>query len=81
MCVLCCSGNRDEAVFDRPAEFHGSRPKNRHVGFGGGGPHLCIDAGLARTQLRAEPGSVKWKILPVSVISVAGDDSEGAMGA
>jgi cytochrome P450 len=53
VCVFYCSGNRDEAVFDRPQEFDVSRPKNPHVGFGGGGPHFCIGAGLARTQLRA----------------------------
>jgi cytochrome P450 len=53
VCIFYCSGNRDEAVFDRPAEFDLSRSKNPHVGFGGGGPHFCIGAGLARTQLRA----------------------------
>jgi cytochrome P450 len=53
VCIFYCSGNRDEEVFDRPAEFDLSRSKNPHVGFGGGGPHFCIGAGLARTQLRA----------------------------
>jgi cytochrome P450 len=53
VCVFYCSGNRDEAVFDRPNDFDVSRQKNPHVGFGGGGPHFCIGAGLARTQLRA----------------------------
>lgn len=53
VCVFYCSGNRDEAIFDRPHEFDVSRPKNPHVAFGGGGPHFCIGAGLARSQMRA----------------------------
>ncbi|WP_460604398.1 cytochrome P450 [Jatrophihabitans fulvus] len=47
------SGNRDEAVFERPLEFDLSRTPNKHVGFGGGGPHFCMGANLAKTQLRA----------------------------
>jgi cytochrome P450 len=47
------SANRDEAVFDRPNELEVTRAPNRHVGFGGGGPHFCMGASLARTQLRA----------------------------
>ncbi len=47
------SGNRDETVFERPWEFDISRRPNRHLGFGGGGPHYCMGASLARTQLKA----------------------------
>jgi cytochrome P450 len=47
------SANRDEAVFDDPGRFDPSRTPNPHVGFGGGGPHFCLGAFLARTQLRA----------------------------
>ncbi len=47
------SGNRDETVFERPWEFDVRRNPNRHLGFGGGGPHYCMGASLARTQLRA----------------------------
>jgi cytochrome P450 len=53
VCIFYCSGNRDETVFDRPNAFDISREKNQHVGFGGGGPHFCVGAGLARSQLRA----------------------------
>lgn len=52
------SGNRDESVFDRPNEFDLSRSPNRHVGFGGGGPHFCMGAMLARTQLDAVVGEL-----------------------
>ncbi len=47
------SGNRDELVFDRPWSFDIARSPNRHLGFGGGGPHYCMGASLARAQLRA----------------------------
>jgi cytochrome P450 len=47
------SGNRDERAFDRPWSFDITRSPNRHLGFGGGGPHYCLGASLARAQLRA----------------------------
>ncbi len=47
------SANRDEEAFDDPGRFDVTRDPNRHVGFGGGGPHYCLGASLARTQLRS----------------------------
>jgi cytochrome P450 len=47
------SGNRDESAFEEPWRFDVTRSPNRHLGFGGGGPHYCMGASLARTQLRA----------------------------
>ena len=47
------SGNRDEQVFADPWRFDVRRDPNRHLGFGGGGPHYCLGASLARTQLRS----------------------------
>ena len=47
------SANRDETAFDDPYRFDVTRDPNHHVGFGGGGPHYCLGASLARTQLRA----------------------------
>jgi cytochrome P450 len=47
------SGNRDEQAFSDPWRFDITRDPNRHVGFGGGGPHFCMGASLARTQLRS----------------------------
>ncbi len=47
------SGNRDERVFEDPWRFDVTRDPNRHLGFGGGGPHYCLGASLARTQLRS----------------------------
>ena len=52
------SGNRDEATFDEPMRFDVTRKPNRHVGFGGGGPHFCLGSQLAKTQLRCLIGEL-----------------------
>jgi cytochrome P450 len=57
------SGNRDETVFERPWEFDVMRSPNRHLGFGGGGPHYCMGASLARTQLNAIFGEM-LRVMP-----------------
>jgi cholest-4-en-3-one 26-monooxygenase len=49
------SGNRDEDVFDDPYTFDISRASNDHldhVAFGGGGPHFCLGANLARSEMK-----------------------------
>jgi cytochrome P450 len=50
--LLYTSANRDEAVFLDPWAFDICRSPNDHLAFGGGGPHHCLGAKLARTQLR-----------------------------
>jgi cytochrome P450 len=47
------SANRDEEVFDDPFAFDIGRAENPHVTFGGGGPHHCLGAMLARAEIRA----------------------------
>jgi len=47
------SANRDEEVFDDPFAFDIGRADNPHVTFGGGGPHHCLGAMLARAEIRA----------------------------
>ena len=47
------SANRDESVFQDPENFDIMRNPNPHVGFGGGGPHFCLGAHLARLELSA----------------------------
>jgi cholest-4-en-3-one 26-monooxygenase len=46
------SANRDEEAFDDPFTFDVTRSPNDHVTFGGGGPHFCLGANLARMELR-----------------------------
>jgi cytochrome P450 len=47
------SANRDEEVFGDPFKFDIARKENLHVTFGGGGPHHCLGAMLARAEIRA----------------------------
>jgi cholest-4-en-3-one 26-monooxygenase len=45
------SANRDEDVFPNPFTFDIKRSPNEHVAFGGGGPHFCLGASLARMEI------------------------------
>ena len=46
------SANRDADAFPDPFRFDVDRWPNEHVTFGGGGPHFCLGASLARMELR-----------------------------
>jgi cholest-4-en-3-one 26-monooxygenase len=46
------SANRDADAFPDPYRFDVDRWPNEHVTFGGGGPHFCLGASLARMELR-----------------------------
>ena len=46
------SANRDETVFADPDRFDIGRTANNHMAFGGGGPHFCLGANLARMEIR-----------------------------
>jgi cytochrome P450 len=46
------AANRDPRVFADPYAFDVLRAPNEHVGFGGGGPHFCLGAHLARREIR-----------------------------
>ena len=46
------SANRDAAAFTKPHELDLGRQPNHHVALGGGGPHFCLGAHLARLEAR-----------------------------
>ena len=46
------AANRDPRAFDDPWNFDIERTPNDHVGFGGGGPHFCLGANLARMEIK-----------------------------
>jgi len=50
--LLYESANRDETKFADPFTFDIARSPNEHVAFGGGGPHFCLGANLARMEIR-----------------------------
>lgn len=45
------SANRDEDIFEDPAEFSLDRRENTHIGFGYG-PHVCLGQHLAKLEMR-----------------------------
>lgn len=51
--LLYASANRDSAVFDDPDAFDITRSPNPHLGYGGGGPHHCLGAHLAKLEMKA----------------------------
>ncbi|MGC8480840.1 MAG: cytochrome P450 [Acidimicrobiales bacterium] len=51
--LLYGSANRDEEVFTDPNVVNLAREGNRHVGFGGFGPHYCLGVHLARREIGA----------------------------
>jgi cytochrome P450 len=51
--MVYSSANRDERLFANPYEFDITRSPNPHVGYGGGGPHYCMGAFMAKMQLES----------------------------
>jgi cholest-4-en-3-one 26-monooxygenase len=45
------SANRDESAFTEPDRLDITRDPNPHIAFGGGGPHFCLGANLARMEI------------------------------
>jgi cholest-4-en-3-one 26-monooxygenase len=46
------SANRDADIFENPDAFDVGRSPNPHMAFGGGGPHFCLGANLARMEIK-----------------------------
>jgi cholest-4-en-3-one 26-monooxygenase len=52
VCLFYTGANFDERVFADPLRFDVGRDPNPQIGFGGGGPHFCLGASLARLEIR-----------------------------
>jgi cytochrome P450 len=49
--IWYCSGSFDEELIEEPMRFDIMRETHKHVAFGGGGPHFCLGAALARRMI------------------------------
>jgi cholest-4-en-3-one 26-monooxygenase len=50
--IYYSAANRDETVLPAADTFDITRADNEHIAFGGGGPHFCLGANLARAEIR-----------------------------
>ena len=50
--IYYSAANRDQTALPEPDRFDVKRADNDHVAFGGGGPHFCLGANLARAEVR-----------------------------
>ena len=64
------SANRDSNAFVDPYRFDITRSPNPHVAFGGGGPHYCLGASLARTEIQVMIGELLRRF---ETIEITGD--------
>ncbi|MGF1341842.1 cytochrome P450 [Streptomyces flavovirens] len=63
--LLYASANRDASVFTAPDVFDITRSPNPHLGYGGGGPHHCLGAHLARLEMKALYRELLGRPVPV----------------
>jgi len=61
------SANRDAKAFADPFRFDIRRSPNPHVAFGGGGPHFCMGASLARTEIQVLIGAILRRFSTIEI--------------
>ena len=63
------SANRDGDVFDEPDRFDVRRPvQPQQLGYGGGGPHFCLGANLARREIVVMFDEIRRRIPDLQII-------------
>ena len=65
------SGNRDERAFHEPFAFDIGRTPNNHVSFGGGGPHYCLGASLAKKEVQVLIGGLLERFTGIELTGAA----------
>ncbi len=68
--LVYASANRDEDVFECPAEFRLNRPNIKESLAFGRGPHMCIGASLGRLEMQV---ALRTLLARTSRFSLAGD--------
>ncbi len=63
------AANFDPEQFADPFAFDVGRTPNRHVTFGGGGPHLCLGQWMARLEVRAFLQALTQQVDRVELVS------------
>jgi cytochrome P450 len=62
------AANFDPSVFSDPHTFDIGRSPNRHVTFGGGGPHLCLGQWIARLEVRSFLAALAQRVERVELV-------------
>ena len=65
--VWYVSANFDEEVFADPLRFDVGRRPNPHVTFGGGGPHYCLGAYLAKLEVQVMFGALLPRLADIEL--------------
>ena len=64
------AGNRDPDIFNNPFRLDITRAPNPHLGFGQGGPHVCLGMWLAKLEVRI---LIKSLVKRISTIEQCGE--------
>jgi cytochrome P450 len=62
------AANFDPAEFPDPHRFDIGRTPNRHVTFGGGGPHLCLGQWMARLEVRTFLSALARQVRSIELV-------------
>jgi cholest-4-en-3-one 26-monooxygenase len=69
--IYYSAANRDQTALAVPDTFDITRKDNEHIAFGGGGPHFCLGANLARAEIRIMFDTIATRMPDISRIGDA----------